>query len=127
MIKYGDSTTLLEKIRILSNDNILKHFLEESYSLELFLFLLKNEKVDGIANLYEKLHSPKPKKSAFDRYIHRILDNNLIVTSKSHDKRVVTLALSPLVYERLQLSHILFRDMSPVVLNSLREDMKQIL
>ena len=127
MIKNGDNSTLLEKIRLLSNDDILSHFLEESYSLELLLVLLKNEKSDGIESLYNSVKSYKPKQPAFDRYISRLVSLGLLVKDKSDDKRIITLRLSKIVYERLQMSHILFRDMSPIVLKSLKEDIDKVL
>jgi len=127
LIKHGYNTTLLEKIRILSNDDILSHFLEESYSLELLLLLLKNEKFDGIESLYNSIRSYKPKQPAFDRYITRLVSLGLLVKEKSNDKRVISLELSKIVYERLQMSHILFRDMSPIVLRSLKEEIDRVL
>ena len=128
VIKHGDeNTTLLEKISIISRDNLLSHFLEESYSLELLLLLLKYEKIDGIENLYVSLKSSKPKQPAFNRYIARLVALGLLDKYKSDDLRINSLKLSKIVYERLQMSHIVFRDMSPLVLKSLKDDIDKVL
>jgi hypothetical protein len=127
LIKHRDNTTLLEKIRLLSNDDMMSHFLEESYSFELLLLLLKYEKFDGIESLYNSIRSYKPKQPAFDRFITRLVSLGLLVKDKSDDKRVISLRLSKIVYDRLQMAHILFRDMSPIVLKSLKEDIDKVL
>ena len=127
MIKHRDNTTLLENITLLSNDNILSHFLEVSYSFELLLLLLKNEKFAGIESLYNSIKSCKPKQPAFDRYISRLVSLGILVKDKSDDKRVTSLGLSKIVYERLKISHLLSRDMSPIVLKSQKEDFDQVL
>jgi len=87
-------TTLLDKLEELSKDPHLCLFLEESYSVELLIRLLKTEGVDGIENLYSLLVSGKPKQPAFDRYLKRLENHGLIYKDKSKDKRVWSIHLS---------------------------------
>ena len=110
---------LLDKLDILSKDDLLKYFLEESYSFELLLRLLKSEGLDGIENLYNSLVSGKPKQPAFDRYIRRLEFHGLIVKKRSKDRRVWSIHLSDFCIQRLHISKIIFRDMSPRLVKSI--------
>ena len=115
-------TTLLYKLEELSKDTDLSLFLEESYSIELLLRLLKTEGVDGIENLYSLLVSGKPKQPAFDRYLKRLENHGLIYKDKSKDKRVWSIHLSDLCIQKLHFSKITFRDMSPILVKSIEKD-----
>ena len=119
-VKWTDST-LMEKMIILSQDEVLKYFLEESYSLELLLRLLKYQGVDGIENLYNSIVSGKPKQPAFDRYLKRLENFNLIFKKRSSDKRVWGIYLTDFCIQRLHFSKVTFRDMSPILVKSLDE------
>jgi len=118
--KWTDST-LMEKMIILSQDEVLKYFLEESYSLELLLRLLKYQGVDGIENLYNSIVSGKPKQPAFDRYLKRLENFNLIRKERSRDKRVWGIYLTDFCIQRLHFSKLTFRDMSPMLVKSVDE------
>ena len=118
--KWTDST-LMEKMIILSQHEVLKYFLEESYSLELLLRLLKYQGVDGIENLYNSIVSGKPKQPAFDRYLKRLENFNLIRKERSRDKRVWGIYLTDFCIQRLHFSKLTFRDMSPMLVKSVDE------
>tara|TARA_E500000081_G_C5935651_1_gene262686 strand:- start:208 stop:648 length:441 start_codon:yes stop_codon:yes gene_type:complete len=118
--KWTDST-LMDKLIILSQDEALKYFLEESYSLELLLRLLKYQGIDGIENLYNSIVSGKPKQPAFDRYLKRLENFNLIRKERSSDKRVWGVYLTDFCIQRLHFSKLTFRDMSPTLVKSIDE------
>lgn len=115
-------TTFLEKLDQIARDPLLSIFLEESYSFELLVRLLKTEGVHGIENLYSLLVSGKPKQPAFDRYLKRLEENGLVHKDRSKDKRVWSIYLTDLCLQKLHFSKITFRDMSPFIIKSIEQD-----
>lgn len=84
---------LLESVRKLSESQ-LRIFLTHGYSLEL-LWLLKNqENVGSLIEVYEALHSPKPRKQSFDAFIARLVTLGFLDASEGTDKRKKSIAIS---------------------------------
>ena len=100
MFKFSSSIGLSEPF----NSN-LKPFLSNGYSLELLLLLFheqnKNngaEGTKGIEEIYNNLSSNKPKRYTFDKFLNRLIDQNIIKKCKLSDKRKIGLVLTEEFY-----------------------------
>ena len=76
-----------EKLQKISENKILKFFLEKPYSLELLFFLFYEKKIEGLDNTYQKLNSSKPKYPAFKTYIDYLVQKKCIKIENGKSKK----------------------------------------
>ena len=92
---------MLKLVRSLSSSS-LRIFLSNGYSLELLFILFYNQTNKnhmGMDDIYSSLVSIKPKRSTFDKFIKRLIENNIVQKTNLLDKRKVGLILSIKNYE----------------------------
>ena len=86
----------LKQIEKLSKCQYGKHFLTRSYSIELLLYLLEFNQVEGIDDFLFKLNSTRPKLPAFLSYLSLLEFKGCIHKIESSSKRSKrTLILTP--------------------------------
>ena len=78
---------MLEHIYSLSQCRFGRHFLSKSYSIELLLYLLENQKAEGIEDLLLELKSTTPKLPAFLSYISLLEAKGCVTKTKNEAKR----------------------------------------
>lgn len=76
-----------EKLQKISENKILKFFLEKPYSLELLFILFFEKKIEGLENTYQNLKSPKPKYPAFKTYIDYLVQKKCIKIEDGKTKK----------------------------------------
>ena len=77
----------LKQIHSLAHCRYGKHFLTRGYSLELLLYLLENNKADGIENFLLELKSSTPKLPAFLAYISLLEAKGCVIKNENESKR----------------------------------------
>ena len=74
-------------ITLLSQCRLARHFLTKSYSIEMLLYLLENEKAEGVEDLLLVLKSATPKLPAFLAYISLLEAKGCITKTENNAKR----------------------------------------
>lgn len=90
-------TTLFYILTEFSKVDYLRNFLEETYSIELLLFLYEHKKISGIENLYTKINFPKKKYPTFRTYIYYLHDRNclnIVENPRIRREKIISLTTS---------------------------------
>lgn len=74
-------------LKDLSKSYYLRYFLEESYSVELLLFLYEQKNFSGIENLYSIISFPKKRYPTFRTYIYYLNDKNCLKIAENSSIR----------------------------------------
>ena len=88
-----EKVMLLDAVRKLSQSE-LRIFLTHGYAVELLWYLRNKGNVGSLIEIYESLHSPKPRKQSFDAFISRLVTLGFLEASEGEDKRKKSIGLS---------------------------------
>ena len=88
-----EKVMLLDAVRKLSQSE-LRIFLTHGYAVELLWYLRNKGNVGSLMEIYESLHSPKPRKQSFDAFIARLVTLGFLDASEGTDKRKKSIAIS---------------------------------